>query len=65
VPYNTEIKVTGIFLLLSGWIIVLASLAVLPRGGAQSGFAAAGGAVEGAGLILLFRAHGAPARGKR
>ena len=59
-PYNTEIKLTGIFLLLSGWIIVLAALAALPRGGAQSGFAAAGGGVELAGLILLFRAHGLP-----
>ena len=58
--YNTTIKLTGIFLLLSGWVIVLAALALLERGGPQSGFALAGGAVEVVGAALLFRAHRIP-----
>jgi hypothetical protein len=57
VKYNTDIKLTGIFLLISGWAIVLAALALLGRGGAQAAFAAAGAAVEAVGLALLFRAH--------
>jgi hypothetical protein len=47
-----------VFLLLSGWAIVLAAVALLGRGGSQAGFAAAGGLVEIVGLALLFRAHG-------
>ena len=53
----TIIKLTGVFLLLSGWIIVLGAVALLAPGAAQGGFALAGAAVEAAGLALLFRSH--------
>lgn len=55
--YNTAIKLTGVFLLISGWGIVLAAIALLGRGGAQVAFAASGGVVELGGLALLARAH--------
>ena len=57
-PCNTitTIKLTGIFLLLSGWVIILAALALLQRA-SQVEFALAGGAVEAVGAALLFRAH--------
>ncbi len=60
-PYNTAIKLTGIFLIISGWIIMLSSIALL-GGGARTEFAAAGGAVEAGGLALLCRAHAMDAR---
>jgi len=59
------IKLTGVFLLISGWIIVLAALAVLPPGAAESGFALAGGAVEAVGAALLFRAHASASGARR
>jgi hypothetical protein len=51
------IKITGIFLLVSGWSIVLAALALLPQGPQLNGFVPAGIVVEGIGLVLLFRSH--------
>jgi len=51
------IKVTGIFLLVSGWIIVLAAVSLLPQGPLLNGFVTAGILVEGVGLALLFRSH--------
>ena len=57
VTYNTTIKITGIFLLISGWLIVLTAVALLPQGGPLSAFLGAGMVVESLGLVLLFRAH--------
>jgi hypothetical protein len=51
------IKITGIFLLVSGWSIVLAALALLPQGPQLNAFVPAGIVVEGIGLVLLFRSH--------
>lgn len=51
------IKTTGIFLLVSGWIIVLTAVALLPQGPLVNGFVPAGMVVEGIGLVLLFRSH--------
>jgi len=45
------------FLLVSGWIIVLGAVALLRPGPLQSGFALGGAGIEGVGLVLLFRAH--------
>ena len=42
---------------MSGWGIVLASLAMLRPGAAQGAFAVAGAMVEVVGLVLMFRAH--------
>ncbi len=55
-PTIRTIKLTGLFFLISGWVIVLAAVALL-AGGTQRAFAAAGGAVEAGGLALLCRAH--------
>jgi len=44
-------------LLVSGWIIVLAAVALLTAGPLQGGFALAGVGVEITGLALLFRSH--------
>jgi hypothetical protein len=49
-------KLGGFLLLLSGWGIVVAALALL-HGTATSGFILAGVAVEILGLVLVARAH--------
>jgi hypothetical protein len=49
-------KLAGFLLLLSGWGIVLAALAML-HGGAVSVFILGGVAVEIFGLVLVARAH--------
>ena len=48
------IKLTAFFLLVSGWFIVLAAIAMLRS---SAGFVIAGVAIEILGLALLFRAH--------
>jgi hypothetical protein len=49
-------KLGGFLLLLSGWGIVVAALAML-HGAATSGFILAGAAVEILGFVLVARAH--------
>jgi len=49
-------KLLGFLLLLSGWGIVVAALALL-HGGAVPAFVSAGFAVEILGLVLVLRAH--------
>ena len=56
-------KLAGIMLLVSGWIIVVAAIALLKTATAQGGFLVAGMAVELLGLIFEFRAHLIPRRG--
>ena len=50
-------KVAGLLLLVAGWAIVLAAVALLPSAGARAGFVLAGIAVELFGLELAIRAH--------
>ena len=50
-------KITGLFLLPAGWIIVLAAVALLRGNLAQNVFVTAGGGVEILGLVLLTRSH--------
>lgn len=50
-------KPLGFFLLLSGWGIVLAALAMLSSPVARTAFLYAGVAVEFLGLVLVFRCH--------
>lgn len=57
-------KIAGFFLLLSGWFLVLAALALLKPGAALNIFVLAALAVEMVGLILVARAHLMP-RGDR
>jgi hypothetical protein len=46
-----------VFLLISGWAIVLAAIVMLRPGAAQGAFAVAGAAVEVVGLGLLLQCH--------
>ena len=54
-------KLGGFFLLLSGWAIVVAALAML-HGGALSAFVVAGLAVEILGLTLFAKSHIPPSK---
>ena len=49
-------KLVGFFLLLSGWMIVLAAVALLASS-ARTGFVFAGIGVELAGVVLVTRSH--------
>ena len=49
-------RVIGFFLLVSGWIIVLAAIALL-QAAPQTAFALAGACVQLLGLTLAVRAH--------
>ena len=50
-------KLAGFLLLLSGWVICLTALALLPSMSTRLGFLLAGIAIEGAGLAIAARAH--------
>jgi hypothetical protein len=54
-------KLSALFLLLSGWIVALAAATLLPSASWQAAFVLGGAAVEAVGLTLLFRSH-MPAR---
>jgi hypothetical protein len=57
-------KAAGFFLLLTGWLLVLAALSMLPGGAARNGFAIAGLGVEVTGLVIAVRTHMAPGNRK-
>jgi hypothetical protein len=50
-------KLVGFFLLLAGWAIVLAALAVIGSGVQLTAFILSGTGVEILGLALVFRSH--------
>ena len=51
-------KAAGFAFLFTGWLIVLAAMALLRTGGPlRASFALAGVAVEGLGLLLAVRGH--------
>ena len=50
-------KLAGLLLLGSGWVIVLAALPLLAELGMRTAFVLAGEAVEILGLVLLIRSH--------
>jgi len=51
------LKLLGFLLLVAGWVIVLASMALLRPGASQVSFVLVAIAVEILGLALVFRAH--------
>ena len=53
----TAMKFTGFLLLLTGWIIALSAIVLLPRPGARTAFMLAGMVVELLGLALVTREH--------
>jgi hypothetical protein len=57
-------KIAGILLLLTGWLLVLAAVVLLAAPASRSGFVLAGIGVEILGLVLVFRAH-LPLAGER
>jgi hypothetical protein len=50
-------KLAGLGLLVSGWIIAVAALCLLPQLALRAGFIVAGLMVEFVGLFLVGRAH--------
>jgi hypothetical protein len=50
-------RLAGFFLLIAGWIIVLAAIVLFPSATPRSWFAVIGAAVELLGLVLVFRSH--------
>jgi hypothetical protein len=58
-------KVIGFLLLVGGWIIVLAAIALLPSGRSQASFVLVALGVELLGLGLVFRAHLIPSRERK
>jgi len=57
-------KIAGFLLLLSGWLLLLSAVALLPAQPARGAFAVAALGVEALGFTLTARAHLA-ARGER
>lgn len=57
-------RLAGLALLLSGWIIAIEALPLLPSSGERAFFIAAGVVVELVGLVLLGRACRAFAGGR-
>jgi hypothetical protein len=55
-------KVAGFLLLLSGWILALAAIALLGAAGSRAAFLMAGIGVEVLGLVLVARSHLKPKR---
>ncbi len=53
-------KVAGFLLLLSGWALVLAAVALLSAAGPRGVFLLAGIGVEVLGLVLVARSHLTP-----
>jgi len=51
------LKPAGFFLLIMGWILILAAIALLKQDTARGGFVLAGFAVEAVGLVLVARSH--------
>jgi hypothetical protein len=52
-----EMKLAGLGLLVSGCIVAVAALCLLPQLALRAGFVVAGLLVEGLGLFLVGRAH--------
>jgi hypothetical protein len=50
-------KIVALFLLMAGWIIALAAVALMESPASRAAFALAGAGIEVLGLGLLVRAH--------
>jgi hypothetical protein len=53
-------KIAGFLLLLAGWILVLAAVALLAAAGPRAAFLLAGVGVEVLGFVLVARSHLTP-----
>ena len=50
-------RISGFLLLVAGWLLVLAALALLPGGIARNVFVLAGLGVEATGMALVVKSH--------
>lgn len=57
-------KFLGFLLLLAGWLIAVAAVAMLTAAGPRAGFVLAAIGVESLGLVLFVRAHLVPGSGR-
>jgi hypothetical protein len=55
-----SMKLAGFLLLLSGWVIVLVAIMLIPTIAARAAFVLAGIGVETLGLVLVTRSHLVP-----
>jgi hypothetical protein len=53
---SLALKLAALFLLVSGWVIVIAAIALLASA-ARWSFTLSGMAIEAAGLVVMARAH--------
>jgi hypothetical protein len=58
-------KLMGFLLLVAGWTLVLAALALLPSGPSQVSFVLMALGIEALGLTLVFRSHLALGRDRK
>jgi hypothetical protein len=61
-PVEFQMRVAGFLLLLAGWILVLAAVALLSTTGQRAAFLTAGLGVELLGFVLVARSHLTPKR---
>ena len=57
-------KIAGLLLLVAGWLLVILAVLLLSLETPRGVFVLAGLAVQLLGLVLVFRAHPAPRRGR-
>ena len=50
-------KILGFFLLVAGWLLVIAAIVLLGQPAPRAAFVLAGAGVEIVGLVLVIRAH--------
>jgi len=58
-------RFVGFLLLVAGWFLVLAAIVLLGSSGLRGAFVFAGMAIEGLGLVLVFKSHSIPREEKR
>ena len=62
---NFSMRLLGFLLLVAGWTLVLAALALLPPGRSQASFVLISLGVEVLGSTFVFRSHVIPGRDRR
>ncbi len=54
---GSSMKLAGLLMLVAGWLLIVATVALLGVAPLRGGFVAAGAAVEILGLVLVVRSH--------
>ena len=58
-------RLLGLLLLVAGWMLILAALALLPSGASEASFVLVAIGVEILGLVFIFRSHLVVARDRK